>query len=317
MRVLVCQPATENMRVSFARKFPEHEFIYDEHPSDALLASAEAIFGCPEPERLGVCTELRFMQLSSAGAERYKDAAPAAATLCCASGAFGGEMGEVLLAYLLALKKQLPQYRDRQLRREWSFRDYNRPVAGSSVLIVGLGDIGMGFARLLKPLGCRVAGVRRSSCAAVPDCVDELHAVSELDALLPDFDVVALCLPHTAETSGLMSRERIFAMKPGAVLLNVGRGSAVDTGALCDALESGRLSGAALDVVSPEPLPPEHRLWGCENAIITPHVAGKSFSPDIIESIGELFERNFAAFLAKKPLVTPVDRETGYMQSRR
>ena len=76
-------------------------------------------------------------------------------------------------------------------------------------------------------------------------------------------------------------------------------------------------SDAALDVVSPEPLPPEHRLWGCENAIITPHVAGKSFSPDIIESIGELFERNFAAFLAKKPLVTPVDRETGYMRSRR
>ena len=97
MRVLVCQPTTENMRESFARRFPEHEFIYEEHPSGAALASAEAIFGCPEPERLGACEKLRFMQLSSAGAERYKDASPAGAALCCASGAFGGEMGEVLV----------------------------------------------------------------------------------------------------------------------------------------------------------------------------------------------------------------------------
>lgn len=315
MNILVCQPVTEAMKARFAAAFPGHDFVYDENPRPEQFAAAQVIFGYPDPKMLIYAKDLRFVQLGSAGAERHNAAVPMQVPLCCATGIFGREIAEVLLGCLLALNKYLPVYRDSQRAHNWQFHAFNRPLSGSNVLILGLGDIGRSFAELLRPLDCRITGLRRTR-GVCPPCVDSVATLDELDSLLPQADVVALCLPDTPETRDIMTRERIFSMKPGSVLLNVGRGSALDTMALCDALRDGPLFGAALDVVDTEPLPPEHPLWDAENLIITPHVAGRSYSPYIIERTGQVFIENFSAFLEGRPLKTPVDRDTGYMVSR-
>lgn len=318
MKILVCQPVTAEMKTRFESQFSEHEFIYNKTPKAADFAQIGAIFGSPEPKMLKFAEKLQFLQLSSAGAEKYNDAnvVPHSVALCCTTGIFGREIGEVLLSMLLSLNKHLHIYRDRQSKAHWEFFDYNRPLSGSRVLILGLGDIGQSFAQMLTPFSCEIIGVRHTA-REKPDCVDEIYGINSLDALLPRADVVAMCLPETAETKSLMTRERIFAMKSGSILLNIGRGSAVDNLALADALNCGHLFGAGIDVVDIEPLPTEHPLWNCENAIITPHVAGRSYSPYIISSTGHVFIQNFSAFLSGEALISPVDRATGYMKSRK
>ncbi|MCD8498931.1 MAG: NAD(P)-binding domain-containing protein [Clostridiales bacterium] len=147
-------------------------------------------------------------------------------------------------------------------------------ITGSTTLVIGLGDIGSQFARRMQALGSTVLGIRRMPAAGKPDYVSSVHGLAELDDLLPLADVVALTLPETPQTVHLINRERLARMKPGAVLLNVGRGNAIETEALCDALVAGHLGGAGLDVTDPEPLPADHRLWSLPNAMITPHVSG-------------------------------------------
>jgi len=316
MRVLVCQPATESMKCRFAENFPDHEFIYNENPAAEDFKTARVLFGFPDPGMIKHCEDLRFVQMASSGVEQHNEVVPPEVPLCSTTGIFGREIAEVMLGYLLSLNKYLPQYRDRQIEGKWDPLFYNRPVSGSKVLILGLGDIGMNFARLMKAMDCHVTGLRRTR-SAKPDCADEMYTLAELDRLIPEADIIAMCLPSTRETQNVMTRERIFAMKKGSVLINVGRGSAVDTMALNDALKEGHLFGAAIDVIDEEPLPKEHPIWERENLIITPHVAGRSVSPYLIEQCADVFIRNFSAFLENRPFETPVDRETGYMVSRK
>lgn len=166
-----------------------------------------------------------------------------------------------MLAMLLAIYKRLPAYRDQQRAHIWADLGPVGSLAGKTVLVGGAGDIGRHFARLVRALGAqRVIGLRRSAGCPV-EGFDEIYGLGALDGLLPQADVVALALPHTPETAGLMSKARLLAMRPGAVLLNAGRGSAVDCTALAEVLCSGRLLGAGLDVTDPEPLPPGHPLW--------------------------------------------------------
>ena len=135
---------------------------------------------------------------------------------------------------------------------------------------------------------------------------------ADADRYLPEADIVFLCMPETPETVGFMSRERIFSMKEGAILLNAGRGTAVDTDALTDALRANHLFGAGLDVTCPEPLPAEHPLWQCENALITPHVSGYYHLQQTHDNIVRLACDNIRAYLDGCPLRSEVDYERGY-----
>ena len=179
------------------------------------------------------------------------------------------------------------------------------------MLVLGMGDIGGEFGRRVKALGAHVIGVRRTDTRC-PDYADEVHLTADLDRLLPLADVVAVTLPGTKETAGLLDRRRIGLMKPGAVVLNVGRGIVIDTEALCDALESGHLGGAGLDVTDPEPLPPDHRLWDIPNAVITPHISGFYHLPETLERIIQISASNLKAFAEGKPLRNIIDFSTGY-----
>lgn len=313
--ILVLLPVNDRQKAMLREKAPGATFVFQTAGTVTAeqMAQAEAIIGNPPAQLLPKAARLRWLQLNSAGADAYLHGAlPAGAVMTNATGAYGLAISEHLLAMLLSLLKNLPFYRDNQRQSLWKDGGPARSVYGSQALVVGLGDIGGEFARRLQALGASVTGVRRTDNAEVPPYVDRLVLADQLDDWLPTADIVALCLPGTQETTHLFSAQRIARMKPGAILLNVGRGSAIDTNALCDALESGRLSGAGLDVTDPEPLPADHRLWQTPGALITPHVSGGFHLRETFERIVAISAENLGRLVADQPLRNQVDFSTGY-----
>jgi phosphoglycerate dehydrogenase-like enzyme len=270
------------------------------------------VFGNPPQDFIRRCPRLRWIQLQSAGTDGYVNGEIGAEVLLtCASGGYGHGVSEHLVAMTFELTKKLHLYRDEQLKGRWQGRGQVKSILGSTALVVGLGDIGLEYAWRMKALGAYVIGVRRTMQPR-PDCVDELYLSDKLDELLPRADIVALVLPGVAATSGIIGPDQLARMKSGAIIVNGGRGSAIDTEALCDALESGQVGGAGLDVTMPEPLPAGHRLWKLENAVITPHIAGGRNMSETGLHIMELNLENAARFVKGEPLKSLVDVQTGY-----
>ena len=274
---------------------------------------AQVILGNVPAAMLHGSPALEWLQTNSAGVEAYIQPGVLAGDtlLTNATGAYGLAIAEHMLGMLLELFKKLELYRDAQKSGAWQSQGAVKAVYGSTVLVLGMGDIGGEFAARCKALGAKVIGVRRSP-RPCPEYADEVHLLEDLDSLLPQVDVVAITLPGTDATRGLMSRERLAKMKEGAVLLNVGRGFIVDTEALCDALERGHLSGAGVDVTDPEPLPPTHRLWNIPTAVVTPHISGFYHLRETHERIVGIFLENLRHFQAGEPLRNLVDFATGY-----
>ena len=220
-------------------------------------------------------------------------------------------ISEHLIAMLFMIQKHLGVYRDQQKEHLWIKQEPMLVTEGSTVLVLGLGDIGSTFARKMKAMGSYVIGVRRT-LREKPDYVDELYTMDALSRLLPRADVVSLSLPGYAATRGVIGKEELDRMKPGAVLLNVGRGTAVDTNALSDALYAGKLAGAGLDVTDPEPLPADHPIWDAPGALITPHVSGGYALKPTLEKILALSARNLERYEKGETLENMVDLTTGY-----
>ena len=178
-----------------------------------------------------------------------------------------------------------------------------------------MGDLGSRYARMLRPFGCKIIGLRRT-LREKPDFVDEQYTMESLEALLPRADVVMLCLPSNGGTHRFMNEARLTCLKESAVLLNIGRGDAVDLDGLDRSLRQGRPACAVLDVADPEPLPAQHPLWSNPNAIITPHVAGFYHTPGTIRYILELFEHNLTVFQKGGDYKNRIDPAAGYCTLR-
>jgi len=274
------------------------------------------IFGNPKAKFLQLCPRLKWLQLQTSGANGFVSGeVNESVLLTSATGCYGLAVSEHMLALTLAIIKKLHLYRDEQAASRWQSRGTVRSVRDAVLLVVGLGDLGTQYARLMKAMGAYVIGMRRS-VRVKPDYVDELLAVQALDETLPRADVVALALPGTNDTSGIIGRAQLAKMKKGAVVINAGRGSAIDTEALCDALESGALGGAGLDVVDTEPLPAEHRLWKLENALITPHVAGGRSMPETHQFLMKHNLENARRFVCGEAMESLVDYKTGFCFSK-
>ena len=177
------------------------------------------------------------------------------------------------------------------------------------MLVVGLGGIGSEVAERAHGLKMRVIATRRSD-AASPSWIERVGKPGDLLAMLPEADVVAICVPLTAETERLFDAKAFAAMKKGSYLVNVARGKIVDTQALLDTLEKGHLAGACLDVTDPEPLPPDHPLWKLRSVVITPHVSSDAELTD--DRQWAAFKENFRRFGAGEPLLNVVDKSKGY-----
>jgi phosphoglycerate dehydrogenase-like enzyme len=251
-------------------------------------------YGTAEALRfIAECTTLRVIQTLEAGVDWLTDRVPEHVTLCNARGVRDTPVAEWVLAMLLAHGKGLFEAAERRTWRYWQPRE----LAGSTVLIVGHGSIGAAVEERLVPFG--VAEVVRVARRAR----DGVRAIDDLAALLPDADVVVNLLPATPQTDGLFDAKMLAAMRPGALLVNGGRGRTVDTDALLAALNAGRVR-AVLDVVEPEPLPEDHPLWDAPNLILHPHSAGDT--PGAERAAWALVGDQLRRYAAGEPLLNVV-----------
>ena len=312
MKTLVITPLDEKQKEKIDQFSDMLDLVYttDRDTIKEEIKDAEIVIGNPKAKELLGAGKLKWLQTTIAGVDYYlkRGLLPEQVVLTNASGSYGEAQSEFMLAMLLSLLKKLHLYRDNQRKAVWKDEGNEPLVRGATVLMIGLGDIGTEFSRLLKVFGTYIIGVRRDGTKSHA-YADEVHAYTELDELIPRADIIAMVIPASPETDKLMSRERIALMKSNAVLVNTGRGMTVDNEALCDAVEQGRIAGAALDVYDPEPVPADHRVWGIDEIILTPHTAGGDFVPHTYVKILELIERNLTAYTKGEKLEHVVDRD--------
>ncbi|MBQ8089930.1 MAG: D-2-hydroxyacid dehydrogenase [Pyramidobacter sp.] len=290
------------------------ELVYKQNGLTADdVRDASAIVGNVPPALLPECKALELLQLNSAGADPYAQPGklPEGARLTCASGAYGLTVSEHMLAMTFSLVRRFEQYARKQAARDWSACGNIISVEGATILLMGLGDIGGMYARKAHALGAHVIGLRRH-LGDKPDYLDELHTMDDLDSLLPRADIVVMVLPGGKATDHLMDERRLRLMKKGALLINCGRGNAIDPAALKKVLRDGHLGGAALDVTEPEPLPADDELWNFDNVLITPHVAGWFFLAKTVDRIIDIAAQNLRAWTTGGELVREVDVKKGY-----
>lgn len=313
-KILVTIDFTEEQKEILEQAAPnaQFEYVLPKQVTEKMVHGADIIVGNPKPEFLKGAQHLKLLQLQSAGANQYsRDCIPEGCVFACATGTYGLAISEYMVACVLQIFNHLNQYHDNQKTGTWKRVGHAKSIFGSTALIVGLGDIGGEFAKRIKALGGYTIGVRRTDLSK-PEYLDEIHLTDELDRLLPRADIVALSLPSTPQTYHIIDAQRLSLMKEDAVLVNVGRGNAIDMDALCETLNSGKLLGAALDVTDPEPLPPEHPLWSARGAHITPHMSGGGTLPETQNRLARHCASNIKAFLEGKPLKSVVDLKTGY-----
>ena len=315
MKIVVGMDLTEEQRRAYIEAAPgcEVAFVGMGGITAESAADADMVIGNPPHALIPELKNMKALQLFSAGNDGYDAAIQQlpGARLYNASGAYSLTLSEHMLATLLMLMRKLHLYRDNQPSRSWRNLGSIQSVYGSRILVLGLGNVGTMFAERVKAMGAHVIGMKRVP-GEKPDCVDELYTIDQLDAILPTVDAVCMSLPHTPATQGILSAARIAAMKPGAFIVNVGRGSAIDQAALAEALNSGALGGAALDVTVPEPLPADDPLWTAKNCILTPHVAGGYFLPQTEAYVHEIILSNLRAFVSGAPMRNQVDVKRGY-----
>lgn len=297
------------------RRTPEQEAEWRD-----LLGGAHALLGLPGDsgqglrEALDAGAPVRWAQATAAGAgEQLAGSGLDAGALgevvvTSAAGLHAEPLAEFAMAGILHVAKDVERLQAQQARREWPTRWPMRPLAGSRLLVVGLGGIGRALAVRAAAFGMHVTGVARRPGPV--DGVERTGTLEELPALVREADVVVVTLPGTESTRGLFDADLLAAMRSDATLVNVGRGSVVDGDALAAALGRGHLAGAVLDVTDPEPLPADHPLWEAPRLLVSPHTAALSTAED--DRIVALFAENLRRALDGRPLRNVVDPSAGY-----
>ena len=307
---------TRDMAAQIADEVPDAQVVLAESEEEARreIADAPAAYGTLTPAVLAAAQQLAWVQAPAAAPPAgyyFPELIAHPATVTNLRGIFNDRIPTHIMSYVLGFARGLHIYGPQQRAATW------RPHGESSVVylpratavIVGVGNIGGETARLCATFGMRVLGVdaRRED---TPEGVAELHRPDELDALLPQADFVILTIPHTPQTEGLFDAGRFARMKKSAFFINIGRGMTTKLDALNDALRSGTIAGAGIDVYEIEPLPADHPLWSAPNAILTPHVAdhGPDLDPERVAVISE----NARRFAAGEPLLNVVDKASWF-----
>ena len=282
------------------------------YPKDAL-EDCEVLLGYFPRSLLKGAKIMKWMHLPSAGADKYADNGLYDGhefSLTNSSGAFGAAIAEHLMMGTLMLLHRMPEYLRQQREHVWRRVGDLRFLEQSQVTVLGTGNLGSTFARYCQAMGARTEGVSRRGAQVEP--FSRVWAMHQRLEAVKHADVVAACLPLTAETKGILDHTFFRAMKPGAIFLNAGRGKTVDQDALIDALQTGHLGGAVLDVAQQEPMLPECPLWNMENVVITPHISGSDLDPWNTQRIFEIFMENLRRYGQGLPLKNVVDIRNGY-----
>ncbi len=253
---------------------------------------------------------LRWVHTATAGVERvlFPELIASDVVVTNSRFVFDQALAEYVIGMMLVLSKGFQTTFAHQTAHRWQQRESDT-LEGKVVVLVGVGPIARRTAQLAKAFRMVVRGVGRTARAGDPDFGD-VASPERLRALFADADYVVAVLPHTPLTAGLVDAAALAALPPTARLINVGRAATLDQDALVSALRAGRLAGAALDVVTPEPLPPTDPLWDVPNLLISPHMSGDFHG--MRKQLAELFERNLDHWLRDEPLLNVVDKHLGY-----
>lgn len=278
-----------------------------DNPSQAEIFVGDLPSGAELPN-------LKFLQICFAGAEKYcrEGSTPDGVVIANVTGAFGEVISEYIIGAVLSVYRKFFGYRDLQKEKKWQDLGSERMIFGERALILGCGNIGSLTARKLQAFGAEVVGIRRNPRPT--EYFSEVYGMERLEEELSKADLIICCLPETPLTRNLLNKDRIAVIKPNALLVNVGRGSLIDENALAEAVSSGRLAGAVLDVFAEEPLPESSPLWSLPNVFVTPHISGKSFkhSALIERKIAEICVENINRFIEGKTPVNLIKKEIGY-----
>ncbi|MBX3014248.1 MAG: D-2-hydroxyacid dehydrogenase [Caldilineaceae bacterium] len=298
----------------------------DEQAIAGMLDEIEIAVGQFPSALLPKATNLRWFQQWSAGADWLRDY-PAVQTmdfiLTSASGVHAIPISEHIFAFLLALARNLPQAWQAQQRHQWQQPDEQpsappqtaaqRPqifeLAGKTMLVIGVGEIGERTAQIAAALEMTVIGLRHNPAQELP-AVDQMVGPDELITVLPKADIIVSTVPLTDETHHQLDEAAFAAMKKGVYLVNIGRGGTIDEAALIQALQTGQVAGAGLDVFAEEPLPADSPLWDMPNVLITPHSSGAT--PAYDQRALAIFLDNLPRYLAGEELRNVVDKKEGY-----
>ena len=300
-----------------AKKFPgllsRVEFVYGDDPAslEESLPETDILLLSGTIDLSGLrarAPKLRWIQSCSAGVEKVVPFIPGDVTLTNASGVHGPRGGEYGMTAVLMLNSRVPSFVTNQQAARWE-QIHTTPVAGKTLVLLGVGAIGGEVARLAKRFGMRVLGVTRSG--KPHKSVDRMFRTKQLAQVLPKADFVLATLPLTPETNGLVGRAELDLLPKHAGVVNLGRGRVMDYDALIEKLRKGELSGAVLDVFYEEPLPADSPLWSTPNLIMSPHCAVDDESV-YVERCLDIFFGNLKRFLTGRPLNNVVDTRLGY-----
>ena len=295
--------------------FVPHFFTLDQfEEAKACVQDCEILYAhSPELLRAAPAT-LKWYCCSFAGVDPYcKDPTIFANPDCVLtnSNVYGVTIAEHVVMVTLMLLRRMPEYEEIVRNRSWSNQLPIRSIRDNEFTILGTGNIGVNVAERVRGMGAaKVIGLSRSG--KPHPAFDEVHPIADLDKVLPDTKILVMAPPGTAETIHILNRERIALLPKDAYVINVGRGTAIEQEPLVEALNSGRIAGAALDVMDPEPLPQDHPLWSAKNLILTPHVSGNMTLGYTCDTNVAMFCEDLKNYAAGKPLNGFVDRTKGY-----
>ena len=304
-----------------ARQFPSLQIAHRDSYEriEAELRDTEVVFTISlRPEQFAAAPALRWIHTPSAAVHQmlFPELINSSVILTNSREVHGPVVAEHVVALMFALAKKIPQSVLLQQKRIWGqetiWNEGQHPheIAGATLGLIGVGSIGGRVARTAASLGMRVIAVREHPEKGTPDGVEQVFPLSELDQLLGQSDFVVIAAPLLAATERLINAERLAHMKPSAYLINVGRGPQVDQAALIEALRTGQIAGAALDVFDREPLPADSPLWNVDSLLITPHTAG--LTAKLWHRHYDLFSENLRRYTAGESLLYVVDKHKGY-----
>jgi D-3-phosphoglycerate dehydrogenase len=315
MRIVLCYPVEPAHVARIRSVVPDAELVDAGQERVALeLPKADIFCGHPKVpvpwDAVVAAGRLRWIQSSAAGLDHCLVPAVIGSDIIVtsASGVLADQVAEHGLGLAIACTRRIPLFLEQQRRQEFVRRP-TRDLTNATVGIVGLGGVGRRLVEVLAPFRVRILAtdffpVRK------PEAVERLGGPETLPDVLAEADILFLCAPLTPRTRGMIGAAESARLKRGAILVNMARGPLVDENALVDALESGHLDSAALDVTPQEPPPPESRLWKAPRLLITPHVAGQSARR--IDAMTDFFCDNLRRYLAGRPLRNLVDKTLGF-----
>jgi phosphoglycerate dehydrogenase-like enzyme len=305
---------TPEYRDQIESLLPDARLLITNQPDEieAMLGEIEIAVGNFPIKWIPRAHNLRWLQQWGAGTDwlmKHPEIAGLDFILTNASGVHAIPISEHILALMLGLSRRIPQAVRTQLEHRWVPNEDAFELHGKNLLLIGLGAIGRQTALVTSALGMHVTGIRRSPAKKVAG-VEHLVGQKQLLQVLPEADFVVLTIPLTHETRHMFDAQALAAMKPSAIIINIGRGATIDEAALVRALQEGKIAGAGLDVFETEPLPDSSPLWTMENVLITAHYSGST--PHYDQRAFDIFIDNLERYSRGQPLRNVVDKHLGY-----